>query len=144
MPSISRPRYLRASTLTACFALALPVTFLVLAYLDFASPSWNPQEDSGAIQGYMFIGLVTALIAGFVSAVFPAVGAHLHRKGKLNITSLVKVLAIVLACASFALALAASLASDGLGDVLLLAVLVFSMSAPFLLPLAPLWLWLAQ
>lgn len=138
------PRYLRATLATVLAVAVLPVTFLVFAYLDYQSPNWDPDGDSGAVQGFMVIFLATLLVISYVATAFPAAARRLHRLQKLRAGPFVRVLAVWLIFASAILATAVSLLVGGLLLVVPLTFILFCLGAVLCLPFGPFWLWLAK
>jgi hypothetical protein len=143
LTSIS-PRYLRATLLTVAAVAVLPTSFLVLAYIDYRSPNWDPEGDSGAVQGYMLIFLVTILATSFTAVSFPAAANRLHRRQSLRPAQFFKVLSVWLGIASVLFAVVVSLLIGGLSFILSLSVLLFVLASVLVLPFSPLWLWLAK
>jgi hypothetical protein len=140
----SRPRYVKATLLTALAAALLPVGFLVLAYFEYKSPQWDPEGDSGAVQGFMVIALATTLSILYVLVAFPVAANTLRKASKLRGTSFGKLLAMWLGGISLVVAAAVSLQLGGLSLWLPLALVLFLISALLTMPFMPLWLWLAR
>ena len=138
------PRYFRATLFTVLAVAAIPVAFLAFAYIDYRSPSWDPEGDSGAVQGFMVIFLAAVLATTYTAVAFPAVARVLHRRQRLAIGPFLKALAIWLFAASLFAAIAASLMVGGLSLTLPLALILFSLASVLTLPFTPLWLWLAR
>jgi hypothetical protein len=144
MRTAAAPRYTRATAGTMLAVATLPTAFLVLAYMDYRSSNWDPQGDSGAVQGFMVIFLAAVMSIGYVAVAFPAAARRLHRLEKLRVASLVGLLAAWLIVASLVFATAASLLVGGLTLIFPLAVILYVAASMLSLPFAPLWLWLAK
>lgn len=137
-------RYVKATLLTALAAAMLPVGFLLLAYLDYRSPQWDPEGDSGAVQGFMIIALATSLSIAYVLVAFPVAARSLHKASQLRPGSFSKLLALWLGALSLVVAAAVSLQLGGLSLWLPLALILFVAAALLTMPFTPLWLWLAR
>lgn len=144
MSTASTLRYVKATALTVAAVAAIPVAFLVLAYLDYQSPNWDPEGDSGAVQGYMVMALATAMAVGYVAVAFPAVARRLQKTQELRARKFIAALAVWLLAASLIAATGASLLVGGMSLVAPLGALLFVMGSVLCLPFAPLWIRLAK
>ena len=144
MQVTTAPKYVRATVFTSLAVATLPTAFLVLAYMDYLSPNWDPVGDSGAVQGFMVIFLAAAMAVGYAATAFPAAARRLFRVQKLRVGTLLGLLAAWLIVASLVFATAASLLVGGLSLLVPLAVIFFVAASVLCLPFTPLWLWLAK
>lgn len=139
-PHAPSPRYLRATLITAIAMALLPALFLWSSYTDYVSSDWGPTDDSGAVQGFIFIGISCILVVGFSSAAYPMAAHLLHARRELTALRFVKVLTIWLATLSgvigFSLGAFSSFFSIGL--------MFFVIASSLVLPFSVLWLRLAR
>jgi hypothetical protein len=143
MDAHSPPRYVKATLLTALAAALLPASRLVLAYLDYTSPQWDPQADSDAVQGFMISALATSLALLHILVAFPVAGRRLHQARHLGPAPFIKLVALWLVALCFVVAGAISLQVGGLSFWLPLALVLFCTAALLTLPFTRLWLWLS-
>jgi len=144
MRNIGTPRYLRATLITALAVATLPGGFLFFAFVDSLSPRWDPDGDSGAIQGFISIFLATLMAIGYTMVAFPTVAHRLDRRKKLRLGPFVVVLISWLLVTSFLVAIAMSWQLGALSLAVRLAFVLFATGTVFCLPFAPLWLYLAK
>lgn len=140
----STPHYLRATLATVVGVAIVPITFLAFAYLDYQSPNWDPDGDSGAVQGFMIIFLAALLAISYAATAFPVAARRLHRLKKLRAVPFIRQLAAWLLLASALLAMAGSLLVGSLALMLPLTVILFFLVAALCLPFGLFWLWLAK
>lgn len=143
-PPTPSPRYIKATLITAFAVALLPALFLWSAYADYMSPDWDPSGDSGAVQGFIFIGIASALAVSFASVAFPMTARFLHVRGELTASRFVKVLAVWLAVLSGLTGLAAAGALGSFSGFFSVGLMVFAIAGVLALPSAVLWFKLAQ
>lgn len=140
----SAPRYFRATLVTALTVALLPAGLLWLSYSAYMSPNWEPLGDSGAVQGFAFLGVASAVTIGFVVIAFPMAARFLHTRGEFTTVRFIKVLAVWLASLSalFGFSLGGVLGS--LTACFTIGLMLFFIVGLLALPFSPLWFKLAQ
>jgi hypothetical protein len=138
------PRYLRATLLTVAVVSILPVVLLAAGLHAYHSPDWDPQGDSGAVQGLALFGFIAAAAIAFTASVFPAAGAVIWKQGRFRTSDFYKILSAWLAALALVGGLAISLLSGSLLMAFPLILLIFFLVALFSFPFAKLWMWLAS
>lgn len=144
MQPITSLRYVRATLITVCAVALVPAVFLGIAYSDYRSPNWDPVDDSGAVQGFMFIAAAAALSIAYSGIAFPLAARWLHARGRFTGANFIITHAVWLAFASLLAAAGTSLLLGEISVLLPFALLLFGLSAMLSLPFTALWLWLAK
>jgi len=143
-PSSSPPRYVRATLGTSVAIALLPGLLLWSGYTDYHSPGWDPNSDSGAVQGFVFFGIAAAMAFAFALVAFPAAAKFLHTRGRLLRFHFFKLLVAWLAALSVVLGLAVG---GMLGSFVMffpVSLMFFFIASLLVLPFAALWLRLAS
>lgn len=136
-------RYARATALTVVAVAAIPGSFLWFSYEAMSSPDWDPNGDSGAIQGFLAFSIAAAIAILYAGAAFPSAALLLTWQGRFAKPEFLRVLRVWLAALSIVVALAIGAISSLVMFVpvsLLLYCIVMVLAFPF----AHLWYWLAK
>ncbi|WPB55379.1 hypothetical protein [Xylophilus sp. GOD-11R] len=138
-------RYLKATILTSLAICLMPLSLSASIYHEINSPNWDPNGDSGAIQGFAacFIAAVFGVL--YAAIAFPVLASRLHRRHELRACAFISTLADWLFIASFIAATGICFyAGDGWILCVPIALGLFAIAAAVCLPFAPLWMWLAK
>lgn len=140
-------QYLRATVWASGVYLVVPVVFLFLGYVEMQSPEWGT-NDSGAVQGFIFIFLATLSALSCVVIAFPLIAKKLQpnfttRKWVyLNILT-VWLAAFIVSCVFWHYA-GASNAVSVINHALGLSLLLTVIGLALLLPAMIIWLRVAK
>ncbi|MCZ2498112.1 hypothetical protein GN316_15205 [Xylophilus sp. Kf1] len=138
-----RPRYIRATFFTLISISLLPLSFLAFAYHEYKSPNWDPNGDSGAIQGFVYILVATLIFVCYATVAFPAVACRLHRRQNLRARPFLAALAGWLFGISVIFAVAFSIYAESFFPFVPLTLILFSLGAVICLPFGFMWIRLA-
>ena len=136
-------RYVRATALTVVAVAILPAAFLGLGYEAMHSPDWDPNGDSGAVQGFLLFFVFAVIAVLYAGAAFPSAAALLNNQGRFSKPEFLRLLRIWLAVLSLFLALAVGAASS-LVMLVPIGLLLYCVVTLLALPFAHLWFRLAK
>lgn len=142
-PSPSLLGYIRATVCTVVAVAIIPLVFVGLGYESMHSPDWDPNGDSGAVQGFVFISLACALAVFFACTAFPLAAARLKKQGRFVKSEFLKLLRIWLAIVSALL----GLSLGAMGSLIMfipISLLCYCIVSLLALPFAHLWYKLAN
>jgi hypothetical protein len=137
-------KYFRATALTVIATTLIPLLLMYSAYEDYLSPDWDPNGDSGVVQGFFIFFIAAATAVLFSAIAFPAAASVLQRQGRFSQAHFFRLLRVWLAILSFIVALIGAWFSGSLLIVIPLSVLLFCIVTLLTFPFAHLWLWLAK
>lgn len=138
------PHYLRATLITALAIAALPTLFILVTYREYTSPAWDPNGDSGAVQGLVFFFVAAAISIVFSSVAFPSAATSLHRQGRFSKPQFFKLLRVWLAILCVVVGLGVAGASGSLFMAIPVSLFLFCIVALLAFPFAHLWLRFAK
>jgi hypothetical protein len=138
------PRYLRATLVTVVPVAVVPALFVIAAYREYTSSGWDPNGDSGAVQGFAFCFVPAAIAIVFSAVSFPIAAASLQRQGRFSKPQFFKLLRVWLAGLSVLVGLTVAGASGSLFMAIPVSLFVFCIVALLAFPFAHLWLNLAR
>jgi len=120
----------------------------LIAYLVRPTSDWGT-NDSGAVQGYSYFVLACSATVVSSALVFPLVALRLQRKGAFTRRRWTRQVLLGVVLVAFAWSAAAWLFLFGgsllnVADILTLAVLLSIFMILLLIPISPMWLWVAR
>jgi hypothetical protein len=130
---------LKATVATLCAVGFLPLLFFGFALLDFHSESWDPQNDSGTVQGYFFLAIAALVSILNAGVAFPLLARVLRRYKKLTLRNFLIVQAVWVVLGSFFAAFIVSWIIGSSSSKFSLMLIFICASSIFSLPFAILW-----
>jgi hypothetical protein len=138
-------RALRATLVSTIVTCTIVTTLILVGTLDAHSNA----DDSGAVQGFSFFVLAAGVAVASVVVLFPFVALRLERRGVFTRRRWTR--QVLAGTAGLALAASVLSVSSLFGgslldvvEILTLAVVFFCITIVLLIPISPLWLWIAR
>ena len=139
---------MRAARATLISTVVTSAVGVVIAYLMRPTSDWGT-DDSGPAQGYAYFVLACSIVVASAALLFPLVALQLQRSGTFTrrrwtrrVMLGVVVMALIWSTTATLFIFGGSLLN--LADILTLTVLLSILSILLLVPISPLWLWIAR